>query len=169
MFLSDGAFEQIEKLVSELRAITYWDIEYQQHRCHEEYEHLAFVSRQRRRSEIIRQLLRISRWGTRKEAETLPAVGNGLTQTLPAAHLERADERTSRPLPCGARGYVSNQGAQEPLEILFPFPSESRFWIPMGVGRFVSKGERNPWDVNKPGKKTERKSGVIYGMSWKPN
>jgi hypothetical protein len=54
--LSDEAIGELEKLVSELRAISYWDAEYWRQRCPERYETVAFVSRQKRRSEIIRQL-----------------------------------------------------------------------------------------------------------------
>jgi len=57
--ISDGAIEQVEKLVSELRAISHWDAECQRHRCLEWYETIAYVSRQKRRSEIIRQLYKL--------------------------------------------------------------------------------------------------------------
>lgn len=57
--VSDGAIEQVEKLVSELRAISHWDAEYKRHRCPEWYETVAYASRQKRRSEIIRQLYKI--------------------------------------------------------------------------------------------------------------
>jgi hypothetical protein len=58
---SGGTIEQVERLVSELRAISHWDTEYLKHRCPEWYETVAFVSRQKRRSEIVRLLLRVSR------------------------------------------------------------------------------------------------------------
>jgi hypothetical protein len=57
--VSNGAIEQVEKLVSELRAISYWDADYKRHRCPEWYETVAYASRQKRRSEIIRQLYKI--------------------------------------------------------------------------------------------------------------
>jgi hypothetical protein len=57
--VSDGALERLEELVSELRAISYWDAEYKRHRCPEWYETVAYVSRQKRRSDIIRQLYKI--------------------------------------------------------------------------------------------------------------
>ena len=59
MVLSDEAFEQMEKLVNELRAISHWDDEYGRHRRPEWYETVALISRQKRRSEIIRQLRRL--------------------------------------------------------------------------------------------------------------
>jgi hypothetical protein len=57
--LRDETIEKVDKLVSELRAINYWDTEYWRHRCPEWYETVAFLSRQKRRSENIRQLLRV--------------------------------------------------------------------------------------------------------------
>jgi DNA-binding GntR family transcriptional regulator len=57
--LSDGAIEQVETLVSELRAIRAWDAQYWRNQSREWYETIAFVSRQRRRDEIIRRLLQI--------------------------------------------------------------------------------------------------------------
>jgi hypothetical protein len=57
----DETIEKVDKLVSELRAISHWDSEYWRHRCPEWYETVAYVSRQKRRSEIMRQLLRASR------------------------------------------------------------------------------------------------------------
>jgi hypothetical protein len=57
--ISHGAIEQVEKLVSELRAISHWDAECQRRRCLEWYETVAYVSRQKRRSEIIRQLYKL--------------------------------------------------------------------------------------------------------------
>jgi DNA-binding GntR family transcriptional regulator len=59
--LSDKTIEKVEKLVSELRAITHRDTEYWRNRCPKWHETVAFVSGQKRRSEIIRQLLRVSR------------------------------------------------------------------------------------------------------------
>jgi hypothetical protein len=59
--LSGEIIEQLEKLVSELRAIRHWDNEYRRNRFPEYYEKVAFVSRRERRSEIIRQLLRLAR------------------------------------------------------------------------------------------------------------
>ena len=59
--LSDQTIEKVEVLVSELRAINHWDTEYWRYRCPKWYETVAFVSRQKRRREIIRQLLHVSR------------------------------------------------------------------------------------------------------------
>ena len=67
MALGDGTFERVERLVSELRAISHWDDEYWRHSRREWYETVAFATRQERRSEIIRQLLRLSRQGTWRE------------------------------------------------------------------------------------------------------
>jgi hypothetical protein len=50
------AIENIEKLVSELRAISHWDSEYLQRDCPERYETVAYVSRQKRRREILDHL-----------------------------------------------------------------------------------------------------------------
>jgi|HubBroStandDraft_1064217.scaffolds.fasta_scaffold400329_2 transcription initiation factor IIE alpha subunit len=57
----DETLEQVEKLVNELQAISHWDAEYQRDRSPEWYETVAYVSRQKRRREIMRQLLRTSR------------------------------------------------------------------------------------------------------------
>jgi hypothetical protein len=59
MVFSDGTIEQVEKLVGELRAISHWDIGYRRLRCPEWYETAAYVSRQERRSEIIRELIAV--------------------------------------------------------------------------------------------------------------
>ena len=61
MVLRDGAFERVENLVNELRAISHWDDEYGRHSRTEWYETVALISRQKRRSAIIRQLLRLFR------------------------------------------------------------------------------------------------------------
>lgn len=58
--LSDETIGELEKLVSELEAIRHWDTKYRRSRSPERYQTMAFVSRQERRSEIIRQLLRLS-------------------------------------------------------------------------------------------------------------
>jgi hypothetical protein len=54
---SDEAIGEVEKLVSELRAIRHWDTEYWRQLRPEWHETVAFVARQKRRSEIIRDLL----------------------------------------------------------------------------------------------------------------
>jgi hypothetical protein len=61
--------EQVEKLASELRAISYWDTEYRRNLCPEWYETVAFASRQKRCSEIIRDLLRAAGRGSVRVAE----------------------------------------------------------------------------------------------------
>jgi hypothetical protein len=61
MIWSDDRIEEVEKLVNELRAISHWNAEYRQHDCPEWYETIAFVSRQKRRAEIMRTLLRVLR------------------------------------------------------------------------------------------------------------
>ena len=61
MVFSAVTFEQLEKLVNELRAISHWDDEYGRRIRPEWYETVARISRQKRRSEIIRQLLRLFR------------------------------------------------------------------------------------------------------------
>lgn len=59
--VSDGTIEQLGKLVSELRAISLWDAKYQRRRCPDWYETVAYVSRQKRRAEILDQLVALSR------------------------------------------------------------------------------------------------------------
>ena len=59
--VSDGTIEQLGKLVSELRAISLWDAKYQRCRCPDWYETVAYVSRQKRRAEILDQLVALSR------------------------------------------------------------------------------------------------------------
>jgi hypothetical protein len=58
--LSYGIMEQSEELASELRAISHWDREYRRNQRPDWYETVAFVSRQKRRNEIIRDLLSAS-------------------------------------------------------------------------------------------------------------
>ena len=64
MVLRDGTIEEVEKLASELRAIDHWDTAYWRNRRPERYETLALVARQKRRSEIIRDLLRATGHGS---------------------------------------------------------------------------------------------------------
>lgn len=59
--VTDEALEQVEKLVGELRAISHWDAEYRRHRRPKWYETIAYISRQRRRSEILDHLVALSR------------------------------------------------------------------------------------------------------------
>jgi|CZKJ01.1.fsa_nt_gi hypothetical protein len=49
--------ESVERLLNEMRAIEYWDAAYCENQCHEPYEEMAFASRQKRRAEIIGQLM----------------------------------------------------------------------------------------------------------------
>ena len=49
--------ESVDRLVNEMRAIEYWDVAYCENDCHEPYEEMAFASRQKRRTEIIGQLM----------------------------------------------------------------------------------------------------------------
>jgi hypothetical protein len=49
-------FDRAEKLVAELRAIEFWDVQYWQSSRSESAEVLAFRARQRRRTEILTQL-----------------------------------------------------------------------------------------------------------------
>ena len=56
MVLSDGTIKQVEKLVSELGAISHWDTEYRKRHIPERYETVAFLSRQKRRTQIMLQL-----------------------------------------------------------------------------------------------------------------
>lgn len=58
--LTNGTLGKVDKLVSELRAISHWDADYQRHRCPEWHETVAYVFRQKRRGAIIRQRLRFS-------------------------------------------------------------------------------------------------------------
>ncbi len=57
--VTDEALEQVEKLV-ELREC-HWDAEYRRHRRPKWYETIAYISRQRRRSEILDHLVALSR------------------------------------------------------------------------------------------------------------
>ena len=63
--VSAETIEKVEKLASELRAINHWDAEYRRHRRRECYEKVAFVSRQKRRSEVITQMLTALLRGTK--------------------------------------------------------------------------------------------------------
>ena len=56
--------KEVEKLASELRAIDHWDTAYWRNRRPERYETLAFVARQKRRSEIMCDLLRATGHGS---------------------------------------------------------------------------------------------------------
>jgi len=51
---------EVEDLLSELRAIRYWDTEFCRRSSPAWYETAAFISRQKRRREIIRKLLTVS-------------------------------------------------------------------------------------------------------------
>ncbi len=53
--------EKVDKLVAELRAICHWDSQYWQHLCPRRYERIAHVSRQKRRAEILHELVGLSR------------------------------------------------------------------------------------------------------------
>jgi hypothetical protein len=51
---------EVEDLLSELRAIRYWDTEFCRRSSPDWSDSAAFVSRQKRRREIIRKLLTVS-------------------------------------------------------------------------------------------------------------
>jgi hypothetical protein len=53
----DITSEQADSLVNELLAIEHWDAYYIRHSTPEWYETVAYISRQRRRNNIVRQLL----------------------------------------------------------------------------------------------------------------
>jgi|GEM_PF-5227947 len=55
--LNEETIQKLETLAGELRAISHWDTAYWRSRRPEWYEIIAFVSRQKRRGEIIVQLL----------------------------------------------------------------------------------------------------------------
>ena len=55
--LNEETIQNLETLAGELRAISHWDTAYWRSRRPECYETIAFVSRQKRRGEIIVQLL----------------------------------------------------------------------------------------------------------------
>jgi hypothetical protein len=55
--LNEETIQKLESLAGELRAISHWDTAYWRRRRPEWYETIAFVSRQKRRGEIILQLL----------------------------------------------------------------------------------------------------------------
>jgi hypothetical protein len=61
--LGEGTIKPVERLLSELRAIERWDTEYWRKPRPEWHEKGAFVSRQKRRCEIIRHLLRDTHQG----------------------------------------------------------------------------------------------------------
>lgn len=75
MVLTSETMEQVEKLTSELRAIIHWDAEYWRRACPEWYETVAFMSRQRRRIEIIRDLSSAAKRGS------VPAIVEGKQST----------------------------------------------------------------------------------------
>jgi hypothetical protein len=54
---NEETIQKLETLAGELRAISHWDTAYWRSRRPEWYETIAFVSRQKRRGEIILQLL----------------------------------------------------------------------------------------------------------------
>ena len=57
----DLTSEQVEVLLNELRAIDHWDAKYEIHRRPKWDDTVAYISRQRRRGEILRQLLSLAR------------------------------------------------------------------------------------------------------------
>ena len=58
--ISDETIEELDRLVSELRAIGFWDTAYRRNLSPEFYETVAFATRQKRRREILRQLQQLS-------------------------------------------------------------------------------------------------------------
>ena len=52
--------DQADVLLNELRAIDHWDAQYEQHHGRKWADTIAYISRQKRRGEIIRQLLLFS-------------------------------------------------------------------------------------------------------------
>jgi hypothetical protein len=60
-FLNSDGWNQVERLVAELQAIEGWDTDYWRKSDAEAYEMLAYVARRERRSEILAQLLTLSR------------------------------------------------------------------------------------------------------------
>jgi hypothetical protein len=63
--LSAETIEKVEKLANELEAINHWDTTYRRHRRPEWYQRVAFASRQKRRRDIITQMLTALRQGTK--------------------------------------------------------------------------------------------------------
>jgi hypothetical protein len=61
--LTAETIEKVEKLACELLAINHWDTVYRRQRRPERYQRVAFVSRQKRRGEIIAQMLTALRQG----------------------------------------------------------------------------------------------------------
>ena len=57
----DLTSDQVEVLLDELRAIDHWDAKYETHRRPKWGDTVAYISRQRRRGEILRQLLPLAR------------------------------------------------------------------------------------------------------------
>jgi hypothetical protein len=68
--LTDDTANKIQILVNELLAITHWDGAFWRCQSPHNYEIVAYVSRQKRRAEIIRELLRFSREPTGKRKES---------------------------------------------------------------------------------------------------
>lgn len=59
--LTGETIEKVDKLVAELRAISHWDSQYWRKPCPQRYETIAHVSRQKRRTEILDELVGLSR------------------------------------------------------------------------------------------------------------
>jgi hypothetical protein len=55
----NNVLDRVERLVTELRAIEHWDVGHWRKNCPEVHEILAFTARQRRREEILSQLVRL--------------------------------------------------------------------------------------------------------------
>jgi hypothetical protein len=64
-------FDRAEKLVAELKAIEFWDVQYWQSSRSESAEVLAFRARQRRRTEILTQLTSLATRLTEEATVTL--------------------------------------------------------------------------------------------------
>lgn len=60
MVQDDQITSRAERLVNELEAIALWDAAYRRNLCPLAYEHMAFVSRQKRHAEITSELRRMS-------------------------------------------------------------------------------------------------------------
>jgi hypothetical protein len=57
--LGSDALNQVDRLVAELRAVEHWDADYWRKGDPEVYEIVAFVTRQKRRTEILSQLVNL--------------------------------------------------------------------------------------------------------------
>jgi len=118
----DG-LDEVARLVAELRAIEWWDADYWRTSRPEGYEAIAFVARQKRRSEILVQLVSlVPRLAQQKDR---PVKWQQIEHVLKVASL-MADEKPRVCPYCEGKSYVS---LEVPSNARTGCPGASKTWL----------------------------------------